>query len=149
MKRFVLLVCLSVLNYGPVVVLGCSCAAGPVLTDLQEACRDYQWQSEAVFSALVVDRQLDDTKCYLYNFMGDCDEPGYSYVVEVVDVFKGNHQVLYFVCYYGILIGAMWSMFGVAINLLTSASASYHIAVNDHECRDSAVIYGSYFQSKI
>jgi len=108
MKGLVLfLVCLSGLSY-PVVVLGCTCAFGPVLTDLQEACLDYQQRPEDydIFSALVVDRKRDDTKCFSPIVLGEeCDDPGYNYVIEIVEVFKGNHQVLYFVCYIASFVG--------------------------------------------
>ena len=89
-KGLVLLVCLSMLNY-PMVVLGCSCVLGPVLTQLQTACLDYQ-RSEDVFSARVISRC---SECASGGPFGDCFAVGHSYTIEVVEVFKGSHQVLY------------------------------------------------------
>jgi len=61
------------------------------MTTLQSACRDYQFADDVLAVRVISQKQhLTPTQCLGYTGLL------YDYVVEVVDVFKGDHQVQYF-----------------------------------------------------
>jgi len=68
----------------PVIVSGFTCVINPFeLTDLQAICLSYHYSND-VYAARVIDS--DWCRCFDWN----CRE---NHTVEVVDVFKGKHQV--------------------------------------------------------
>jgi len=84
MAAFGVLLWLFSLLSCPFIVLGCSCILNPFSsTDIQSACSEYSY-SDDVYVAKVVDS--DWCRCFDYN----CHE---NHTAEVVEVFKGKHQV--------------------------------------------------------